>query len=118
MWSTRKAVESPREFALPDLLPKLLPGVVTVTELTNNGYRLEGDHLRAVEAVRLESAGSAVVRDVSVGLNNVDFYLPTTPQNAVYNVFLVIGNMSVPALKIDPTDKKLHQVVVPIPAKK
>lgn len=114
---------TPQElFALPDLLSKLLPGTVTVNDLGNGGYRMEGDHLQAVELVRLESGDTAIVRPASVSLNNlyfnVNFAGTGLQPNASYNVFFVIGNMTIPAMQIGPNDNKLHQVVVPSPAKK
>jgi hypothetical protein len=113
---------APQElFTLPDLLSKLLPGTVTVNDL-GGGYRLEGEHLQAVELVRLESGDTAIIRPASVSLNSLYFNVNSAgaglQQNASYNVFLVIGNMTIPAMQIDPGDNKLHQVVVPIPAKK
>ncbi|HEV3317365.1 MAG TPA: hypothetical protein VG488_10365, partial [Candidatus Angelobacter sp.] len=104
-------------FVLPDLLPKVLPGPVKVTDLGNGGYRLEGEHLRAVQQVRLESPGPAILLDVSVGLNNVDFYATDLKPNMNYNVFVVIGNMTVPVIQ-EGDDKKLHQVRLLIPAPK
>lgn len=103
-------------FTLPELLPKLLPGPVKITNLKDGGYRLEGEHLRAVQQVRLEKiGGKAVLYNVTPGLNNVDFFLTADElkENASYNVFVVIGTMTVPVMQ-EGDDKKLHQVRVPI----
>jgi hypothetical protein len=70
-----------------------------------------------VQQVRLESPGPAILLDVSVGLNNVDFYATDLKPNMNYNVFVVIGNMTVPVIQ-EGDDKKLHQVRLLIPAPK
>jgi hypothetical protein len=98
---------------LPSLRASLLPGNVKYTDLGNDSYRLEGDRLRAVSAVKLEGAGRAIPVDSWVGYNNVDFALPAGKKKlkaGKYAVLLEIGGTTVPARTLD--EKKSVQPIM------
>src|SRR4029077_13008668 len=61
---------------LPKLYPRLLPGPVKFSDFGDGSYRLEGERLRSIDKMRLESNGEAILVDPSVGYNDVNFSLP------------------------------------------
>jgi hypothetical protein len=102
---------------LPELRSHLMPGPVTLTDLKQGDYRLQGTRLRAVQKIRLSRGGAAVDYGATVGIDNVDFSLSTRKEKlnaGTYNIFFLIGQIQVPAVYEDD-QKKLRQLVLVIP---
>jgi hypothetical protein len=108
---------------LPGLRSHLQPGPVTLTDLGQGDYRLEGSQLKAVQKVRLRRG--AIARDfvATAGVNSLGFALNEKPdkrhdkklESGTWNIFLLIGDVPIPA---EDDQKKLQQLVLVIPPEK
>lgn len=110
-------VPSCQDITLPDLKNALLPGPVTLTPLGDGGYRIEGDHLQAVTALRLVRDANAYDFNAVPGINNVDFFVPASKKLAagLYEVYLVLNEVPVAASYGD-TQKTLHPLTLSMAA--
>lgn len=105
--------EACKSITLPEIRSHLLPGPVVVSNL-NRDYRLQGNHLKAVQKVRLVRAGE-LPHDFpdTVGINNVDFSVSPSVPAGSYDVFLLLNEIPVPAVYED-NDKKLQHLVLSV----
>jgi hypothetical protein len=97
---------------LPNLVSRLLPGAVRLTSNDNGHYHIEGEHLKAVDEIRLESPGQTIpISDIAIGFNSVDFFLDPKKltDKATYSVFAVISGLTVPLYQ-ENAKKQLEQV--------
>lgn len=105
---------------LPELAPRLKPSVVTVSEPEKGIHRLEGEHLQAVDKIRLEGNGRVIMIDAWHGLNSVDFapkYNEQPLDAGTYRISVVIGTMTIDVQMAD-SNKKLIPAVIKIEPKK
>lgn len=109
-------IETKQTVSLPDLYSKVLPGKVLITSLGTGGtaYHIQGDHLRSVGRIRLEGQGKAIVPKISIGFNSVDIFFKTPLKAGTYNVFAIIGGMTVP-LQTEDADKKVQSATIVVP---
>jgi hypothetical protein len=113
-----KALPTDKPVPLPDLYPKLLPGSVTITSPEKRSYRLQGERLRAIDHVRIEGTGEAIIREARVGYSSVDFFLDSPLPPGSYNLSAIISGMTIP-LQTEDAAKKLQpaRITVPDPGK-
>jgi hypothetical protein len=109
--ATDKTGKSMVPIPLPPLVARLTPGPVRFTAEGKGYYHLEGDHLKAVDRIRIESGGKAILVKATVGYNTVDFFInpKQLTDKATYSVFAVISGLTVPLYQ-ENAKKQLEQV--------
>lgn len=107
--------ESCKSITLPEIRSHLLPGPVVLSNVNDRDYRLQGEHLKAVQKVRLLRPGEPPHDFLdAVGINNVDFSLSPSVPAGTYDVFLLLNDLPVPAVYQDD-HKQLQPLVLNVP---
>jgi len=99
--------------SLPDLYPKFLPGTVIKTHVGSGSFVLQGNHLQAVDTIRLEGGGQVAIVNANPGFNTTTFFIGKLDPGD-YVVSAIIGLMTVP-LEEAGADNKPKPLTINIP---